>query len=62
MVSDDLSDLLDRTALIKALAEQGFAGAQKILKDAAGKDPTLAAAWPSSGNAFVARPPGRSAV
>jgi Mg-chelatase subunit ChlD len=43
VVSDDLSDLLDRTALIRALAEQGFQGAQKVLKDAAAKDPTLAA-------------------
>ncbi|MCI4339784.1 MAG: hypothetical protein L3J73_00750 [Thermoplasmata archaeon] len=42
VVSDDLADLLDRTQLIRTLAEQGFEGAQRLLKDAEKKDPALA--------------------
>jgi Mg-chelatase subunit ChlD len=42
VVSDDLTDLLDKAALIRALADQGFEGAKKVLRDAAATDPTLA--------------------
>jgi multidrug efflux pump subunit AcrA (membrane-fusion protein) len=42
VVADDLSDLLAHGDLVRALAEQGFEGAKRLLNDAAQKDPRLA--------------------
>ncbi|MFZ0891133.1 MAG: hypothetical protein WAN77_01815, partial [Thermoplasmata archaeon] len=43
VISDDLLDLVDSAALIRALAEQGVAGAQALLDDLAKSDTSLAA-------------------
>jgi hypothetical protein len=42
LVSDDLLDLVDRSALIRALAEQGVEGARRLLRTGAVEDRTLA--------------------
>ena len=41
MVSDDLLDALDRTALVRALAERGVEGARALLRDRAAQDQEL---------------------
>ncbi|MCI4330228.1 MAG: hypothetical protein L3K19_00050 [Thermoplasmata archaeon] len=42
VVSDDLLDLIDAQALIRALAEEGIEGAKALLQDTARNDPKLA--------------------
>ncbi|MCI4368711.1 MAG: hypothetical protein L3K09_04020 [Thermoplasmata archaeon] len=42
VVSTDLTDLLDKAALIRALAEEGIEGAKGFLEESARKDPRLA--------------------
>jgi Mg-chelatase subunit ChlD len=41
--SDDLLDAIDRTRLVRALAEEGVGGAERLVRDAAEKDAELAA-------------------
>lgn len=42
VTTDDLADLLDKAALVRALAQEGFDGAKSLLQGAAERDPRLA--------------------